>query len=77
MTPTNEIPAPPHGEELHLPGGSLVPLLNAVGITVALVGLTISPILIVAGVLLFAVTTVRWIRDVIRDVDQLPLEHHH
>ena len=73
---TNQIDAPPSGEELHLPGASIVPLLNAVGISVALIGLTISPILIVAGLVLFLWTTVRWIRDTIRDVDQLPAEHH-
>jgi hypothetical protein len=30
----------------------------------------------VAGGLLFLATTARWIRDVARDVDALPLEHH-
>ncbi len=40
---------PPAGEEIHLPGPSVLPLLLAVGITVALVGVTISPIFIVAG----------------------------
>jgi hypothetical protein len=31
---------PPVGEEIHLPGPSILPLLTAVGITLALVGFT-------------------------------------
>jgi len=33
-----ERPAPPAGEEVHLPGGSLHPVLLTLGITVALIG---------------------------------------
>ncbi len=69
--------APPVGEEIHLPGPSLTPLLNAVGITLALVGLTTSNFIVAAGLLLFLVTTITWIIDVRRDIDELPLEHHH
>jgi hypothetical protein len=75
--PPRETPAPPTGEELHLPGPSIIPLLNAVGLAVALVGLTVGLVLIIAGGALFLVTTVRWIRDTIHDVDQLPAEHRH
>ena len=70
-----EYEAPPTGEELHLPGPSLVPFFNALGISIALVGLTISNVLIVAGLIIFLVTTVRWVRDTIRDVDALPADH--
>lgn len=70
-----EIEAPPAGEELHMPGPSVVPVLNAVGIAVALVGLTVSPVLIIAGSVLFLVTLVRWIRDVVHDVAELPADH--
>ena len=73
----HEDEAPPPGEEIHLPGPSLIPLLNAVGITLAIVGITTSRIVSVAGVILFLVTLVRWIRDVRRDFDELPLEHGH
>jgi hypothetical protein len=69
--------APPPGEEIHLPGPSLIPLLNAVGITLAIVGITTFRVLSVVGVILFLVTLVRWIRDVRRDFDELPLEHGH
>ena len=70
-----DIDAPPVGEELHLPNPSLVPLLNAVGAALALVGLTVTLIFTVAGLLLFLVTLVIWIRDNRRDISDLPAEH--
>jgi hypothetical protein len=73
----HEEEAPPPGEEIHLPGPSLIPVLNAVGITLAIVGITTFWILSIVGVILFLVTLVRWIRDVRRDFDELPLEHGH
>jgi len=69
--------APPAGEEIHLPGPSLIPFFNAVGVTLAIVGITTFPLISVVGVLLFLVTLVRWIRDVRRDFNELPLEHGH
>ena len=68
---------PPVGEEIHLPGPTIQPVLLAVGVTLALVGLTFSPIVLWAGVALSLVVVVRWIRDVIHDIDELPLEHKH
>ena len=68
---------PPTGEEIHLPGPSLDPLLLTVGITMALLGVTTSVFLVVAGVLLSLVVTVRWIRQARDDIDELPLEPHH
>ena len=67
--------APPAGEEIHLPGPSLLPLGVAVGLTVLLVGLTTNVILIVAGGILLVVCLLRWVADVRREVDSLPLEH--
>lgn len=64
---------PPAGEEIHLPGPSLLPVLTAVGITLSLVGITTFIELTVAGVILTVVCVVRWIRDVRRDIDELPL----
>jgi hypothetical protein len=66
----------PVGEEVHLPGPSLLPLLSAVAVTLMVVGLTIGWYLSIIGVILFVVTTVMWIRDTRRDVDSLPEEHH-
>ena len=67
---------PPPGEEIHLPGPSVQPVLLAVGITVALVGVTTNFALVIAGGILALVVTVRWIRDARRDIDELPLERH-
>jgi hypothetical protein len=66
---------PPTGEEIHLPGPSLLPLLTAVGVTLALVGVTTFPELTVVGVVLTVVCVIRWIRDTRREIDELPLDH--
>ena len=66
---------PPVGEEIHLPDNSLIPLLTAVGIAIALVGVTTTWLLTIAGGILALVCIVRWIRDTRRDVSELPLEH--
>ncbi len=69
---------PPAGEEIHLPGGSLQPLLVTVGLTAALIGLTFNPFVCAAGALLTVVTIIRWIQDARRELDELPadLGHH-
>jgi hypothetical protein len=67
---------PPTGEEIHLPGPTILPLLTAVGITLAVIGITISKILLVGGVILTIVCVYRWIKDTRREVDELPLDHH-
>lgn len=72
-----ERPVPPPGEEIHLPGPSLQPLLVAVGITVALIGVTFSLVLVIAGTILTVVTIVRWVADVGSDIEELPLEAPH
>ena len=63
---------PPVGEEIHLPGPSLLPLLTAVGVTLALVGVTTFIELTVIGVILTVVCVVRWIGDTRREIDELP-----
>lgn len=72
-----ELPAPPVGEEIHLPGPSLLPLLNAAGLSIAIVGITLGRVLLIGGLLLFLVTTVIWVRSTARDISELPAEHHH
>jgi hypothetical protein len=69
--------SPPVGEEIHLPGPSLLPLFTAVGITLIVVGTTITPLLILVGLIILLVCTVRWIRDTRRDISELPEEHLH
>jgi hypothetical protein len=72
-----ERPVPPPGEEIHLPGPSLQPLLVAVGITLALIGVTFAWWLVAAGTILTVWTIVRWVADVRRDIEELPLEAPH
>ena len=67
---------PPSGEEIHLPGGSIQPVLLTLGITVALVGITTNVFLVIAGAILSVGVIVAWIRDTRRDIGELPLEHH-
>jgi hypothetical protein len=67
---------PPVGEEIHLPGPSIQPLLVTVGITIALLGVTTSIWMVIIGVILTAWVTVRWIAGARRDINELPLDHH-
>jgi hypothetical protein len=68
---------PPAGEDIHLPGPSIQPLLLTVGITMGLLGVTIFFPFVIAGVLLSLAVIVSWIRGARRDIDELPLEPHH
>jgi hypothetical protein len=67
---------PPVGEEIHLPGPSILPLLTAVGITLALVGVTTFIELTIAGGLLTLWCVARWIKDTREEIDELPLDEH-
>ena len=69
--------APPVGEEVHMPAPSALPLINAAALAIAIVAITISWWVVGVALLVFLGTTVRWIRDVKRDIAELPLEHHH
>jgi hypothetical protein len=62
------------GEEIHLPGPTILPLLTALGVTLLLVGLTTFVELSVAGGVLTLVCAVRWIKDTRREIDELPLD---
>lgn len=74
--PGDTIEAPPTGEQIHLPAPSILPVLNAVGISTAIVGITISLVLVIGGALLFLATAIVWILDAKREMEELPLEHH-
>jgi hypothetical protein len=67
---------PPAGEEIHLPGPTLIPFACAIGITLIVIGTTIDWIFSAVGVVIFLVTVYLWIRDTRRDVSELPEEHH-
>ena len=68
---------PPAGEELHLPGGSVQPVMLATAITVGLVGVTTNIALVIAGAIATVWIIIVWIRDTRRDIDELPIEHDH
>ena len=65
---------PPVGEEIHLPGPTLKPLICAIGITLTVIGTTLSWFVSIIGLIIFLVTTVLWVRDTRRDIAQLPDE---
>ena len=70
------VDAPPVGEQIHMPAPSILPILNAAGLSTAIVGITISMFMVIAGLLLFLVTAVFWIRGARREFQELPLDHH-
>lgn len=70
-----EKPVPPAGEEIHLPGGSLHPLLLTVGITAALVGVTTFTVLLVGGLILTVAVLFAWIKDARAEMASLPASH--
>ena len=65
---------PPAGEEIHLPGPSMMPILTAVGITLALVGITTFIELTVVGVILTVYCVARWIKETRHEIEELPLD---
>jgi hypothetical protein len=69
--------APPAGEEVHLPGPSILPFATAVGFTLIIIGLTTFIELTIIGVIVFLVCVFRWVSDTSRDVASLPEEHRH
>jgi membrane protein implicated in regulation of membrane protease activity len=67
--------APPAGEEIHLPGPTLIPFMTAIAITLIVIGTTITWLLSIVGAILLVVCLYRWIRDTRRDVAALPEDH--
>jgi hypothetical protein len=65
---------PPTGEEIHLPGPTILPVLTAVGITLVLIGLTTFVELSIAGGVLTIGCVASWLKDTRREVDELPLD---
>jgi hypothetical protein len=73
--PDDVTAAPPAGEEVHMPAPSILPLINAAALALAILSITISWWLVGFGMLVFLATAVRWVRDVRRDIAELPLDH--
>ena len=70
-----ETDAPPVGEEVHMPEPSILPIVNAVGVTLSLVGLTLSIAITIIGLSIFLVTLVAWVRAAAHEISELPLDH--
>ena len=68
---------PPPGEAIHLPDPSYLPVLLALGITIAVVGVVINYVVLAIGLLITAISLVRWIRQTRAEMAELPLEHDH
>jgi Flp pilus assembly protein TadB len=68
--------APPPGEEIHLPGPSILPFACAIAITLVVIGTTINLILSIIGLVALVIIVIRWVADTRRDVAELPESHH-
>lgn len=66
---------PPVGEEVHMPEPSLLPLVNALGLALTIVSITLAWYLVAIGAVIFVLTSIRWILDVRRDIAALPADH--
>jgi Flp pilus assembly protein TadB len=75
-TDYSSTPAPPAGEEIHLPGPTILPLVAAIAITMIVVGTTIWWVYSAIGGVILVLVLIRWIRDTRRDIATLPEEHH-
>jgi hypothetical protein len=64
---------PPPAEQIHLPDPSYQPVLVALGITIAVVGVVLSWIVFAIGMIIFLVPAIRWIRSARSDMAELPL----
>jgi hypothetical protein len=72
VTAKGQHPNPPVGEEIHLPGGSIIPITVAVGVTLMVIGTTVWWVWSLIGFIIVVVTVGYWIRDVRHEVDHLP-----
>ena len=77
MSELEHRPVPPAGEEIHMPEPSLIPLVNSAALAIMIVSITLSWYVVALAGVVFLITTIKWIADVRRDIDALPLEHHH
>ncbi len=76
MSPIDR-PTPPAGEEIHLPGGSIQPMLLALFITIALLGLTFHRVVLAIGIVGTLWVMFAWIRDARAELGELPAHHEH
>lgn len=75
MSDPVETDVPPAGEQIHVSAPSWLPVLLAIGLTLALIGVTLSIVLTVVGLVLAIPLIVIWIRSARRDIENLPPGH--
>jgi hypothetical protein len=66
---------PPASEQVHLPEPSLLPVIVALGITLAVTGVVLSIELCVLGLIITIGASLKWIRETRSDIAELPLDH--
>jgi Cytochrome c oxidase subunit IV len=76
-TESTERGAPPTGERVHMPPPSILPLINAAALALAIVSITLTWYLVAFGGAVFVITAIKWIADTRRDIADLPLDHDH
>jgi hypothetical protein len=70
-----ELAPPPAGEQLHVAKPSLLPVLATVGLTLGLVGVTVSIVFTIVGLLIAIPVIVHWIRTARAELAELPPGH--
>jgi len=70
-----ETTPPEIGEQIHVPTPSHYPVVLAVGVTLALVGITTTLVLTGIGLVIAVPTIVAWIRSAREDYSDLPPGH--
>jgi len=63
------------GEAIHLPGPSYLPVVTALGLTIAVVGVVLSWVIVGIGLVIAVIAIWRWIGETRRETAELPLEH--
>jgi hypothetical protein len=76
MSPLDR-PTPPAGEDIHIPEGSIQPLLLTVFITMVLLGLTFHWVVLALGLIGTVWVLFAWIRDARHELNELPVHHEH
>jgi hypothetical protein len=66
---------PPAGEPIHLPDPSFLPVMTALGMTIAICGVVLSWVVCGIGVVITLVSILKWTAATRRETAQLPLEH--
>jgi hypothetical protein len=71
--PDGALPQPT--EEIHLPEPSFLPVVLALGVTIAIVGVVFTWVMVVIGAIIFLICLTRWIRQTREEMSELPLGH--